>query len=83
MAEDLENRVLVPIHAGIIPHAVETRDVVCEGGGRWRRDILGGERNDIAVAKTQCSHLVTCHASVGAGGPGYHSQEVRVVQVGW
>lgn len=57
VAEDLENRILVPIHAGIIPHAVETGDVVCEGGGRWRRNILRSERNDAAVAETQCSCL--------------------------
>lgn len=72
MAKDLENGVLVPIHAGVIPHAVETRDVVCEGGGRGRRNILGSERDGVAIAKPQCSCLVTCGASwVGAGG--YHS----------
>ena len=57
MAKDLENRVLVPIHAGIIPHAVEPRDVVCESGGRWRRDILRSEHDRVAIAKLQCSCL--------------------------
>jgi hypothetical protein len=74
VTEDLENRVLVPIHAGIIPHAVETRDVVREGGGRWRRDILGSKCDGVAITEPQCSCLVTCHAWVGAGG--YHSREV-------
>jgi hypothetical protein len=62
MAKDLENRVLLPIHAGIIPHAVEAWDVVRKGGSRWRRDILGSERDGVAVAKPQYSCLVTCHA---------------------
>jgi hypothetical protein len=51
VAKDPENRILVPIHAGIIPHAVETGDIVREGGGRWRRDVLGFERDGLAVAK--------------------------------
>ena len=34
VALDPKNGVLVPVHAGIIPHAVETGDVVCEGGSR-------------------------------------------------
>jgi hypothetical protein len=68
VAKDPENRVPLPIHAGIIPHAVETGDVVCEGGGRWRRDILGRERDGLAIAKQQCSCLVGCHALVGVGG---------------
>ena len=51
MAEDPENRVLVPEHASIIPHAVEAGDVVREGGGRWGRDILGSERDGVAISK--------------------------------
>ena len=51
MAEDTENRVLVPIHAGIIPHAVKMGNVVHEGGGRWRRDILGFEHDGLAIAE--------------------------------
>ena len=74
VAKDPENRILVPIHAGIIPHAVEAGDVVREGGGRWRRDILGSSKCDgVAITKQQCSCLVTCHALVGVGG--YWSQE--------
>ena len=62
VAKNPENGVLVPIHARIIPHAVEARDVVREGGGRWRRDILGSEHDGVAIAKLQCSCLVTCQA---------------------
>ena len=51
MAEDPENRVLVPENAGIIPHAVEAGDVVCEGGGRWGRDILGSESDGMAISE--------------------------------
>ena len=52
VAKDPENRVLVPIHAGIIPHAVEAGDVVCEGGGRWRRrNILGSECDGVAISE--------------------------------
>ena len=51
VAEDPENRVLIPVHAGIIPHAVEAGDVVCEGGGGWRRDILGSERDGLAITE--------------------------------
>lgn len=68
VAKDPENRVLVPVHAGIIPHAVEAGDVVCEGGHGWRRDILGGECDRVAIAEQQCSCLVTCCALVGVGG---------------
>jgi hypothetical protein len=66
VAKDPENRVLVPIHAGIIPHAIEARDVVCEGGGRWRRDILGSECNGVAIAEPQRPCLVTRNALAGA-----------------
>jgi hypothetical protein len=65
VAKDPENGVLVPIYTGIIPHAVEAGDVVREGGGRWRRDVLGSERDGLAVAEQQCSCLVgvvACHA---------------------
>jgi hypothetical protein len=68
VAKDLENGVLVPIHAGIIPHAVEARDVVCEGGGRWRRDILGCEHDGVAIAELQCPRLITYRALVSIGG---------------
>ena len=68
VAKNPKNGVPVPIHARIIPHAVEARDVVREGGGRWRRDILGSERNGVAIAKLQCSCLVICQAWVGDGG---------------
>lgn len=67
MAEDPENGVLVPVHAGIIPHAVEAGDVVCEGGCGWRRDILGSERDGVAIAEQQHLCLVTCGALVGGG----------------
>ena len=67
VAEDPENRVLVPIHAGIIPHTVETGDVVRKGGGRWRRDVLGFECDRLAVAEQQRSCLVTCCALVDVG----------------
>lgn len=77
VAKDPENRVLIPIHAGIIPHAVETGDAVREGGGRWRRDVLGFERDGLAVAEQQCSRFVICRALVGAGG--YQSRDT----VGW
>jgi hypothetical protein len=75
VAEDPENRILVPIHARIIPHAVEARDVVREGGGRWRRDVLGSERNGAAIAKPQCSSLqvVACHWHAWVGASGYLS----------
>ena len=77
VAKDPENRVPLPIHAGIIPHAVETGDVVCEGGGRRRRDILGCERDGLAIAEQQRSCLVSCHALVGVGG--YRNRDA----VGW
>ena len=64
VAKDPENRVLVPVHAGIIPHAVEVGDVVCEGGGRWRKNILGSEHDGVAIAKQQCLCLVTCHSKI-------------------
>ena len=51
MAEDPENRILVPVHASIVPHAVEAGDVVCEGGGGWGRDILSSERDGVAIAE--------------------------------
>jgi hypothetical protein len=75
VAKDPENGVLVPVHAGIIPHAVEAGDVVRERGGRWRRNILGSERDGVAIAEQQCSCLVTCHAWVGIGGHWSRSQE--------
>ena len=56
------------MYAGIVPHAVEAGDVVREGGGRWRRDILGSECDGVAIAEQQCSCLVTCCALVGVGG---------------
>ena len=77
LAKDPENRVLLPIHAGIIPHAVETGDVVCERGGRWRWEILGCEHDGLAIAEQQCSCLVSCHALVGVGG--YRNRDT----VGW
>ena len=77
VAEDLENRVPVPIHTAVIPHAVEAGDVVQEGGGRWWRDVLGSERDGLAITEQQCSCLVTCQASVGVGG--YRSRDT----VGW
>ena len=52
VAEDPENRVLVPVHA------VEAGDVVHEGGCGWR-DILGGEYDRVAIAEQQRSCLVT------------------------
>ena len=81
MAKDLENGVLVPIHAGIIPHAVEVRDVVCEGGGRRRRDILGSKCDRVTISKLQCPcpSLVACHAWARVDVGGYGSQEA----VGW
>ena len=53
VALDPKNGVLVPVHAGIIPHAVqvETGDVVCEGGSRRRRNILGSECDGVAISK--------------------------------
>ena len=51
VALDPKNGVLVPVHAGIIPHAVETGDVVREGGSRWRRNILGSECDGVAISE--------------------------------
>jgi hypothetical protein len=67
VAEDPQNRVLVPVHTGIIPHAAETGNVVREGGGGWRRHILGSERDGVAIAEQQCSLFFTCDALVGVG----------------
>jgi hypothetical protein len=79
VAEDPENGVLVPVHAGIIPHAVEAGDVVREGGRGWRRDILRSESDGVAVAKQQRSCLVPCCALVGVGGYWSRNREA----VGW
>jgi hypothetical protein len=67
VSEDSENGVLVPVHAGIIPHAVEAGDVVREGGGRGRRDILGSECDGVAIAKMQCSLVGVSHGGEAVG----------------
>lgn len=56
MAEDPEDRVLVPVHA------VEGGDVVHEGGCGWR-DILGGECDRVAIAEP----LMSCHLNCVGG----------------
>lgn len=51
MAKNLENRILVPVHTGIVPHAIEAGDVVCESGSGRRRDILRSERDGVAISE--------------------------------
>lgn len=51
VAKNLENRILVPVHTGIVPHAIEAGDVVCESGSGRRRDILHSERDGVAISE--------------------------------
>lgn len=64
MAVDLEDRVPVPVHTGVIPHTVQAGDVVRKSGCGWRRDIPRSERDSEAITKPEGSCLVT-HRTLG------------------